>query len=128
MLKIIQRKKFEKEAKKAKKRGRDMKKLKAIIIELINNKPLSPKNRNHKLQGEFEGYWECHIEPDWLLIYKKTSSEIILVRKQRWPFRKNPEDLGRQVLGSIPVGTSRHIYVLRLEKPIKLRQRLKEIK
>ena len=59
---------------------------------------------------------------------RRHPGEIILARKQRWPFRKKPEDLGRQVLGSIPVETSRHIYVLRLEKPIKLRKRLKEIK
>ncbi len=53
-------------------------------------------------------------------------NQILLVRKKRWPFQKNPEDLGRQVLGSIPVGRSRHIYVLQLEGPIKLRSQLEE--
>jgi mRNA interferase YafQ len=38
------------------------------------------KNRNHKLKGNFKDYWECHIEPDWLLIYKLTSTEVILAR------------------------------------------------
>ena len=47
--------------------------------------------------------------------------KILLVRKMRWPFRQKPEDLGQQVIGSVPVGKDRHIYVLRLDKPIELR-------
>lgn len=57
-----------------------MKKLFDIISLLVSEKPLLTKNRNHKLTGEFKGCWECHIEPDWLLIYKKTPKSITLVR------------------------------------------------
>ena len=80
MLTPVYQKRFEKDIRKAKKRGKNMPKLKSIILSLLKEEPLPAKNRNHKLKGEFEGYWECHIEPDWLLIYKKTSEAIILVR------------------------------------------------
>ena len=50
------------------------------MVDLINEKPLEAKHKNHKLKGDFVGYWECHIEPDWLLIYKKTATEIFLVK------------------------------------------------
>ena len=80
MLTPIYHKQFAKDIKKAKKRGNNMLKLKTIILKILEEEPLPAKNRNHKLKGDFEGYWECHIEPDWLLIYKKTPEAIILVR------------------------------------------------
>ena len=55
-----------------------MTKIDNIVIQLINSSPLPAKNREHKLQGNFKSFWECHIEPDWLLIYKKTDTELIL--------------------------------------------------
>ena len=80
MLKAIYERQFKKEVKIAIRRGKDIQQLESIMKLLIEKKLLPPKNRNHRLQGEFKNYWECHIEPDWLLIYKKTSSEIIFVR------------------------------------------------
>lgn len=80
MLKPIHLRKFENEVVKAKKRGKDIEKLKEIMKLLIQENPLQQKNRNHKLKGEYVGYWECHIEPDWLLVYKKTETHIIFVR------------------------------------------------
>lgn len=80
MLFPIYQKQFEKDIKKIKKRGKETEKLKFIIRKLIAKKTLPVKNRNHPLKGEFKDYWECHIEPNWLLIYKKTSTEIIFVR------------------------------------------------
>ena len=80
MLKFNSQKQFEKDLVKAKKRGKDMTKLEAIVTQLINSNPLPAKNREHKLQGDFKNYWECHIEPDWLLIYKKTTTEIVFIR------------------------------------------------
>jgi len=80
MLKLIIVNRFEKDLKLAIKRKKDFTKL-TIIIELLkNNKSLDRKFKNHKLQGNYNGYWECHIESDWLLIYKKTKEEIILTR------------------------------------------------
>ncbi len=62
------------------KRGKDLGDLKSIVKLLLEEISLPPQNRNHKLKGEFKDYWECHIESDWLLIYKKTKTEIIFVR------------------------------------------------
>ncbi len=70
----------EKDLKKLKKRGKDLSKLKVVIKILISGGSLPEKYRNHKLSGNFRGCWECHIEPDWLLIYKKASKILILVR------------------------------------------------
>ena len=80
MLKPIHLRLFEKEVDVAKKRGKNIDKLKEVMILLIQEKPLPIKNRNHKLRGDYLGYWECHIEPDWLLIYKKTKTHIIFAR------------------------------------------------
>ena len=57
-----------------------MEKIKPILTNLINEVPLAPKHQNHKLKGNFVGYWECHITPDWLLIYKKDKERIYFVR------------------------------------------------
>ena len=80
MLKPNTLNRFEKDIKKAQKRGKNLKKLKSIIDMLADEIVLPAKNRNHKLQGEYNDHWECHIEPDWLLIYRKTETEIIFVR------------------------------------------------
>ena len=80
MLKAVYENRFKKEVEKAKKRGKDCEKLQALITMLVEEIPLPPKNKNHKLQGEYQGYWECHIEPDWLLVYKKTKTEIYFAR------------------------------------------------
>lgn len=80
MLIPIYERRFLKEVEKIKKRGKDMEKLKDIITLLLNGMMLPVKNRNHKLKGDFNDYWECHIEPDWLLIYKLTANQVIFAR------------------------------------------------
>lgn len=80
MLLLVWQSQFKKDFKKIKKSGFDLEKLARIISLLQNNKPLPTKNRNHKLKGNYVDCWECHIEPDWLLIYKLTDTEIILIR------------------------------------------------
>jgi len=72
--------KFEKDYVIVKKRGKDIKKLQDIVNNLLNNKPLSEKNRLHMLSGNWNNHHECHIEPDWLLIFLKTDIAIRLVR------------------------------------------------
>jgi len=52
-----------------------MQSLTAIMLDLENEVPLQPKNREHQLQGNYKGYLECHIEPDWLMIYKTYPEE-----------------------------------------------------
>ena len=69
--------KFEKDLKLAVKRGLDIEKLLEIVHLLSEDKPLSERCRDHILKGNFQGYHECHIEPDWLLIYDK--SDIVRI-------------------------------------------------
>lgn len=79
-LQLITTNQFNKELKKLKKRGKDTRKLTDIVRLLVDEKTLPKKYRNHKLKGEYKGCWECHIEPDWLLIYTKTKDYIALER------------------------------------------------
>jgi len=80
MLQPVLEKQFIKDIKQATKRRKDLQKLNDIINALLQEQLLPQKNKNHKLQGEYKDHWECHIQPDWLLIYRKTSTELILVR------------------------------------------------
>jgi mRNA interferase YafQ len=80
MLKLVAQRQFERDAKQVHKRGKQLEDLHALVTLLLNEKPLPPKNKNHSLKGEFSDCFECHIESNWLLIYKKTKTEIILVR------------------------------------------------
>lgn len=80
MLKVSTTKQFEKDLIKSKKQKHDVEKLLTVIEALIKNKLLEKKRRNHKLKGNFIDRWECHIESDWLLIYRKTADEIRLER------------------------------------------------
>ena len=66
---IIQSTRFRKDYKRVSKRGLDLKKLEVILELLLDSSPLPERCKPHKLIGEYSGFWECHIEPDWLLIY-----------------------------------------------------------
>lgn len=61
--------KFKKGLKRAKKRGLDIELLDVIVEKLLNGRSLHDKNRDHELKGRYTGFRECHIQPDWLLIY-----------------------------------------------------------
>ena len=69
---------FKKDFKLAQKQGLDLNKLKEIITLLANGELLPPKNKDHQLKGNYKGHRECHIEPDWLLIYKIQDDMLIL--------------------------------------------------
>ena len=60
---------FKKDVKRAGKRGQDLAKLKTLLERLIEGGPLPPEYRDHPLRGNFAGSRDCHLEPDWLLIY-----------------------------------------------------------
>ena len=60
---------FKKDVKRAKKRGKDLAKLKAAMERLIDGHPLPPEFKDHPLRGNFAGSRDCHLEPDWVLIY-----------------------------------------------------------
>ena len=70
--------KFRKSIKLAKKRGLDLKLLEKVITMLQNDIPLEEKYRDHELKGEYRGFRECHIQPDWLLIYLKENDVLTL--------------------------------------------------
>jgi mRNA interferase YafQ len=61
-------------------RGKDVQKFKTIISALINEEPLAERQHDHSLSGNYSGRRECHIEPNWLLIYKLHNDEIIFER------------------------------------------------
>jgi mRNA interferase YafQ len=71
---------FERDIKRIEKRGKDLEKIKRLIEQLISVTPLNPRCHDHGLTGPFKGRRECHIEPDWLLIYKSNGNQIILER------------------------------------------------
>ena len=72
-------KRFEKDLKLAVKRKYDVKKLKDVVILLMTGNPLPVKYKDHALTGNYAKYRECHIEPDWLLIYKIEFETLTLV-------------------------------------------------
>ena len=63
-----------------KKRGKDLSKLKEVLEKIISGQQLEAKYRDHVLVGQYQGTRECHIEPDWLLIYEPAQSEVVLIR------------------------------------------------
>ena len=64
------------------KRGRNLGKLRELTDMIIYELPLPPRHENHPLQGDYLGKWECHVEPDWLLIYRidKAERKVIFYR------------------------------------------------
>ncbi|MCD7806024.1 MAG: type II toxin-antitoxin system YafQ family toxin [Lachnospiraceae bacterium] len=80
MLDVRYSTKFKKDFKACKKRGYNLDLLQNIIDTLRIPAPLQDNNKDHNLTGNYAGFRECHITPDWLLIYKQTNSELQLSR------------------------------------------------
>ncbi|MDE6396484.1 MAG: type II toxin-antitoxin system YafQ family toxin [Muribaculaceae bacterium] len=70
---------FKRSLKRCLKRGLDENKFKEVVILLATNGVLPPKYRPHKLVGKYSGCWECHIEPDWLLVWEQNDSTLNLL-------------------------------------------------
>lgn len=70
---------YKKDRKRAIKRGLSMKLLDDVIQTLMEEKSLDPKHRDHALTGEYEGFRECHVQPDWLFIYAIDAGALILI-------------------------------------------------
>jgi mRNA interferase YafQ len=80
-MKVIRRtSQFERDVKRMQRQGKDLEKLKGEIVSLVEGQRLAQRYRDHVLVGQYKGTRECHIEPDWLLIYESTESEIVLIR------------------------------------------------
>lgn len=71
--------KFKKELKIAKKQNKDLNKLYNVIEKLANGETLDIKYRDHELTGKYKGTHECHIEPDWLLVYEIKDEILVLI-------------------------------------------------
>ncbi len=72
---------FKKDYKRMAKRGAALRKLNAVPGLLISGTPLPVRNRPHMLSGEWRGFWECHIEPDWLLIYDLDDPAVLALHR-----------------------------------------------
>lgn len=70
---------FKKDFKRIKKRGYDISRLEKIVELLANEVPLPEQFKDHNLSGNYNGFRECHIAPDWLLIYQVNNNEFVLV-------------------------------------------------
>ena len=71
---------FRRDVKLAQKRGKDMAKLREVILPLIKGESLPARYKDHPLGGEWSHHRDCHIEPDWLPIYKVDGDDLYLVR------------------------------------------------
>ena len=79
-MKVTQTTQFRKDAKRQIKRGKSPDKLSAVIELLIAGEELPEKHRDHALTGNWKGWRDCHVDPDWLLIYKRLTDELVLGR------------------------------------------------
>ena len=78
MLELITTSQFRRDLKRIKKRGLNLKKLEQILTQLRKQEILDIKYRGHALSGNYLGFRECHIEPDWLLVYAIDKGKLIL--------------------------------------------------
>lgn len=82
MLNVRYSAQFKKDVKLAKKRSKNLSKLKNVIERLVNEETLPAEYRDHSLIGNWKSFRECHIEPDWLLIYRINSDEVELIAQR----------------------------------------------
>ena len=78
MLKIVLSNRFRKDVKLAQKRGINLNLLRDVVNALANEEKLAAKYHDHDLSGVFSGFRECHIQPDWLLVYRVEKNELEL--------------------------------------------------
>ena len=71
---------FKRDYKVCQKRNKKMDELHIVMKMLEDEIPLEKRHREHKLIGNYAGLWECHIEPDWLLVYDRDDSDLTFVR------------------------------------------------
>jgi mRNA interferase YafQ len=77
---IFQTSQFKKDFKRLKKRGKDLSKLKEVVSAIANSEALEERHRDHALSGNWSGSRDCHVEPDWILIYRVEENDLFLER------------------------------------------------
>lgn len=80
MRELLTTSQFKKDLKRAKKRGKDRGKLERVVEKIVAGEPLDPRHKPHRLSGDWSPCWECHIEPDWLLIWDEDDTCVVLTR------------------------------------------------
>ena len=70
---------FKKDIRLAQRQGKNVDKVLDVIFRLADGEKLEPKYRDHELIGDYKGYRECHIEPDWLLVYQIVDNVLVLL-------------------------------------------------
>ncbi|MQX38109.1 type II toxin-antitoxin system YafQ family toxin [Roseospira navarrensis] len=71
---------FKRDMKRARKRGQPMDRLETVLKALVEDRPLPERCRPHRLSGAWSDAWECHVAPDWLLIWEEDDESIVLIR------------------------------------------------
>ena len=71
---------FERDIKRLRKRGKDMERLRAVVDTLRRGHPLLSRHRDHALSGDWQGFRDCHVEPDWVLVYRIDEDVVYLTR------------------------------------------------
>ncbi len=79
-MKIFYTTQFKKDYKRLKRQAKDLCKLRTVVEKLVAGEPLDDRYKDHPLIGTWRGFRDCHIEPDWLLIYQVTEDALILAR------------------------------------------------
>ncbi len=79
MYKPVFSSRFKKDIKLAVKRGKDLEKLSAVVELLCEGNPLPKQYKDHPLAGDYSGFRDCHIEPDWVMIYRIENSQVQLI-------------------------------------------------
>jgi mRNA interferase YafQ len=77
---VVTTRAFDRDAKRIRKRGLDLARLRAVVDALRLGRPLEARHRDHALIGEWKGFRDCHVAPDWLLIYTLDDEAVTLVR------------------------------------------------
>ncbi len=80
MLRLATTRRFERDLKRVRRRRKDLDKLWSVVERLLQGQPLDRSHRIHRLSGRWADFWECHLEPDWLLIWIENEDELVLVR------------------------------------------------
>ena len=75
---VIKMKQFKKSLKRMLRRGKDIDKINAVISKLASGEALPPKHKDHPLHGDLEGFRDCHIENDWVLLYYIEDDVLVL--------------------------------------------------
>lgn len=77
---IFQTSQFKRDFKRIKKRGKDLDKLKEVVSAIAKSEAMEERHRDHALSGKWSGSRDCHIEPDWILIYRVDGESLFLER------------------------------------------------